>query len=442
MLAPRYAIRDTKQIMGNMYETKETEKALLVIVIAGREKETWPYEDLANEFRSLVVSAGIEVVDVILAKRTEISPSLYLGKGKAFEIAEISQEKKVDVVIFSNNLNFSQQRNLEEIIGSKTIDRTQLILDIFARHAHTQEGGLQVELAQLEYLLPRLKGKGIMLSRLGGGIGTRGPGEKKIEVDRRRISDRIIRLKKGIKEVRQHRQTMRKKRQKEKVKVYSLVGYTNAGKSTLINVLTGDVQKTSSALFTTLDPVSRILHLPKNYKAIITDTVGFLYKLPLNLVDAFKATLEGLQYADLLLHVVDVSNKNYFRMIEAVNSILKDLSLIEKPALLIFNKIDRLEEEKVNILRIKYPEAVCISALKKINLDVLLNEMERLIFFDVRKLRIRLSFRNMEIVDWLYKNTRVIKVDYKEDEVVVLTEAGKPFVSYLRKKNIEVEEIE
>ena len=290
-----------------MYETEKKEKALLVVVFTEEEKREWDIEEISEEFKNLVISAGIEVTDLISVKIKKTTPSFYIGKGKAYEIAKLAQEKKADVVIFNNNLSFTQQRNLEDILMIKTIDRTQLILDIFAHHAHTQEGSIQVELAQLEYLLPRLKGRGIMLSRLGGGIGTRGPGEKKLEVDRRRIEDRISTLREKLEKIRKHRHLLREKRIKDNVKICSLVGYTNAGKTSLLNTLVDDLQKTSDSLFTTLDPVSRRLLLSDNLEVVITDTVGFLHKLPHHLIEAFQATLEELTFSDLLLHVVDVS---------------------------------------------------------------------------------------------------------------------------------------
>lgn len=424
-----------------MYQTTKVEKALLVVVIREKEKETWPYDEIAEEFENLVRSTGIEVKRIVFVKRREVNPALCIGKGKALELARIAQEEGIDVVIFNHNLSFPQQRNLEEIMGIKTIDRTQLILDIFAHHAHTQEGALQVELAQLEYLLPRLKGKGIMLSRLGGGIGTRGPGEKKLEVDRRRITDRIAKLKKELKRIRKHREIIRKKRERENLVVCSLVGYTNAGKTTLLNVLTSDTQKVSSSLFTTLDPVSRGLLLPDNSKIIITDTVGFIYKLPPNLVGAFKATLEELNYADILLHVVDASSKNYKRMISAVNAILKELHLEEKPIILVFNKIDKLAPERIDNLKLLYPDAVLISALKKFNLDYLISRIQEKLKLNNREVILKFPLRDISILDYLYRNGEVLEVEYKPEEIIARVRIKKSLIPYLKKKNIAVEEI-
>jgi len=423
-----------------MYETEKKEKALLVVVIIEEEKEGWSQEELAEEFKNLVISTGIEVVDLIFVKRKIPTPSFYIGKGKVYEIAKIAQEKKVDVVIFNNNLSFTQQRNLEEILMIKTIDRTQLILDIFARHAHTQEGSIQVELAQLEYLLPRLKGKGIMLSRLGGGIGTRGPGEKKLEVDRRRIEDRISKLRDKLEKLRKHRHLLRKRRGKENIKICSLVGYTNAGKTTLLNALVNDTQKTSDSLFTTLDPVSRKLTLSDNLKVVITDTVGFLYKLPPNLIEAFHATLEELQFSDLLLHVVDISSKNYEKLISAVKEVLEELHLEKKPQILVFNKIDKVDSSWLNNLKVKYPEALFVSALKKINLEILLERMKKKLFsLEYFKLRVPLNF--LKILDYLYTHTQVLKIDYLPQEAIVWIRAQNSLIPYLEKKGIIVEKI-
>ena len=423
-----------------MYETVKKERALLVVVTVEEKDQMWPQEEIIEEFRNLVFSTGIEVGDIVSVKISQPTPTFYIGKGKTFELAQRVHQQEINVVIFNNNLSYTQQKNLEEVVGVKVIDRTQLILDIFAKHAHTQEGALQVELAQLEYLLPRLKGKGIMLSRLGGGIGTRGPGEKKLEVDKRRIFDKISRLRKELAQVRKHREVIRKKRQKEEIGVCSLVGYTNAGKTTLLNVLVGEHQNTSNSLFTTLDPVSRILWVGNNFKVVITDTVGFLYRLPPNLIEAFKATLEELKFADLLLHIVDVSNKNFSRLIEAVSSILKSLELEEKKMLLIFNKIDKITQVQQEKLKKEYPEAVFISALKKINLDALLNKIYYFLSPQWVEAVVKIPFSTMEAAEYLYNHSDVVKVEYKEKEAVFLVKIKRVFLAYLRKKGVMYKE--
>jgi GTP-binding protein HflX len=422
-----------------MYETKQQEKALLVLTYLGRER--WPKAVLEEELKSLVLSAGLFVEGVISANLKAITSALYIGKGKAQEIAQIVEEKKVNVVIFNSELSARQQRNLEDVLLIKTIDRTQLILDIFAAHAHTQEGMLQVELAQLDYLLPRLKGKGIELSRLGGGIGTRGPGEKKLEIDRRRITERIERLTKEIGGIKQYRDVIRKKRQKEKTSICSLVGYTSAGKSTLFNALTEGGEKTAATLFTTLDTVSRTFSVRGNQHAIVADTVGFIYKLPLKLVEAFKATLEELCYADILLHIIDASSSDITRLRESVRDVLKDLKLTDKPTLLIFNKIDLVDEERLKLLREEYPEALFISALKKINLDALQKAIGDILFKDTVEVILKIPFRLMEVVDYIHTYCEVLKKTYQEDEVVYWVRANNNALIYLKGRGVGIEEL-
>jgi len=419
-----------------MYETTKIEKALLVIVEVGTER--WPFEVLAEEFKNLVASTGLEVARLEVVKRKEITPALYIGKGKAEELAITAQEEGIDVVIFNNNLSFTQQRNLEDILGVKTIDRTQLILDIFSKHAHTKAGFLQVELAQLEYLLPRLKGKGIMLSRLGGGIGTRGPGEKKLEIDRRRITDRVTHLKNELKEVIKHRELTRKKREKEKEIICSLVGYTSAGKTTLFNALTQSDEKISKMLFTTLDPVSRTFYVHENAKVILTDTVGFIYKLPLNLIEAFKATLEELRYANILLHVIDASSPDLMRLMESVNSVLKELDIDKKAIVMVFNKIDKLSEGEIEMLKNKYSGAIFISALKGTNLGILKKSIYEQLFSDMIEAVIKLPFNMMELTDYIHTNCEVLKTSYEEDRAVYLVRTKKDNLTHLENRGVAV----
>ncbi|MFA5410917.1 MAG: GTPase HflX [Candidatus Omnitrophota bacterium] len=303
------------------------ERALLVTIKLDSEKDNWQLEDSAVELEELAVTSGAEVVDNITCIREKPTPNFFIGRGKAEEIALLSHELGADTVIFSHDLSGTQQRNLEEIINKKTIDRTQLILDIFARHARTPEGKMQVELAQLQYLMPRLIGKGVILSRLGGGIGTSGPGEQKLEVDRRRIRKKIDKLKNDLGHMSLHRRTMRKQRKEKALPTVALVGYTNAGKSTLLNALTGAGQVVADSLFTTLDPLSKNLHLPNGENIIISDTVGFLNNLPHHLIEAFKATLEEAAQADLLVHVLDVSNPLLEEHNKAVFRVLEELEV-------------------------------------------------------------------------------------------------------------------
>jgi len=422
-----------------MHETEKREKALLVVVL--EHGELWKKDNLSEEFRNLVLSTGIEVIDSISLKLQTPNPSLYIGKGKAEEIATLAAELEVNIVIFNNNLNFTQQRNLEDILELKTLDRTQLILDIFAYHAQTQEGVLQVELAQLEYMLPRLKGKGIMLSRLGGGIGTRGPGEKKLEIDRRRISERISRLKKELELIKQHRTVMRKKRKKEGAYVFSLVGYTNAGKTTLFNTICDTQQRESNSLFTTLDTVSRVFFIHNKLRAVLSDTVGFIYKLPPNLIESFKATLEELRYADVLLHVIDASSTNIIQIKDSVESILSELKLDKKPTIKVFNKIDKLSiEERDNLFR-NFPDAAFVSAKKILNLDVLTEKLYELIFKDRVEVVVHVPFDKMENLRFFHNDCEVLKTSYLEKEAVFWLKIDKQKFAFLEKQGLTIKKL-
>ena len=434
-----YEILDTNNEIRNMHETQKKERALLVLVV--ERDERWSREALAEEFKSLVLSTGIEVAELIPVNLVAPTPAHYIGKGKVSEIALIADEEKANVVIFNTNLNFTQQRNLEETIGVKTLDRTQLILDIFAKHAHTQEGILQVELAQLQYFLPRLRGKGIMLSRLGGGIGTRGPGEKKLEVDKRRISDRITRLKKELSIVRQHRSVMRKKRKKEAIPLCSLVGYTSAGKTTLFNALTKDSQEVSAALFTTLGTVSRTFEIKANVNVVLSDTVGFIYKLPHHLIEAFKATLEELHYADVLLHVIDASQLDTLKFKNAVDAVLEELGLEKKPIITIFNKSDKLALIEIDQLKKDYPESIFISAKTKEGLEELNDCIYSELFKDVVEVVVKIPFNRMNIVNYLHKSAQVLKTAYQENEAVFWVKIKKNELSYLKKQGLNISEV-
>ena len=301
----------------------------------------------------------------------------YIGPGKTEEVRLLADTLDADLIIFDDDLSASQQRNLEDILGRKVLDRTALILDIFAQHAHSREGKLQVELAQLEYLLPRLTGKGIALSRLGGGIGTRGPGETKLEVDRRRIRHRIGSLKRELKHVEQNRSVQRKKREKSGVFSVSLVGYTNTGKSTLLNALTDAEVLVEDKLFATLDSTTRRLVRANNLLLVLTDTVGFIHKLPHQLVAAFRSTLDEVRKADLLLHVIDASHTHMREQMRAVDAVLGEIGASGYPTVAVLNKQDLLDEEYKNNLRKQYPDAVLVSAKTGKGLDNLIKEIEQ-----------------------------------------------------------------
>lgn len=322
------------------------EKALLVTIDFGR-RDSFSNEDSLAELTELTISSGGFVAGDIKCNLREPTPAYLIGKGKVEEIAGLCNIKKANVVIFDDDLSSTQQRNLEDVLNVKTIDRTQLILDIFAQRAHSKEGKLQVELAQLQYLLPRLAGKGILLSRLGGGIGTRGPGEQKLEVDRRRIRKRIGKLRAELNSLEIRRESMRERRKEAGLLIVAIVGYTNAGKSSLINALTGAVQLVENRLFSTLDPVIRRLLLPNGREVLLSDTVGFLHRLPHQLIEAFKATLEEVHQADVILHILDISGHLVWEKYESVLAVLKELDALNKPIITALNKIDILTDRSI-----------------------------------------------------------------------------------------------
>ncbi len=317
------------------------EKAILVHLAIGRNEKREAEESLA-ELALLAAAAGAQVVERVHQYRPKASPRYFVGEGKAEDLARRRDELGADLIIFDHNLSPTQQRSLEEMTRAKVIDRTQLILDIFAQRARSNEGKLQVELAQLEYLLPRLTGKGIALSRLGAGIGTRGPGEKKLEVDRRRITDRIHRIEREIEGIHKRRQSQRHGRRRGPVPTVSLVGYTSAGKSTLFNALSGAQRYTSPGLFATLDPVLRRVEFSDGLYFFLSDTVGFIRKLPVELVSSFRATLDEIREADCLLHVIDISSPGADEQARSVDKILADIGASDLPVIRVFNKVDRL----------------------------------------------------------------------------------------------------
>jgi len=319
-----------------------TERAFLVAVAAKKSADRWRVEDSLKELAQLTGTAGVEVAGKLIQRLHTPSKTHYLGKGKLEELLSLKDSTDYNVVIFDDELSPVQQRNLEETLKVKVIDRSALILDIFARRARTREGQLQVELAQHQYLLPRLVGQWSHLERLGGGIGTRGPGESQIETDRRLIRQKIHRLKAQLEEVRKHRALYRQRRKKSGTSVIALVGYTNAGKSTLLNALSRADVFVEDKLFATLDPTTRRITLPDNHPILITDTVGFIRKLPPTIISAFRATLEELTEASIILHVVDLTSRNAAEQCQTVEDILADLNLADKPRITALNKIDLL----------------------------------------------------------------------------------------------------
>lgn len=374
-----------------------------------------------DELEALADTAGADSVDRILQRRDAPDSATYLGKGKAEEVVNTAAILDADMVIFDDELTPAQGRNLEEMAGVnplaerglKIIDRTGLILDIFAQHARSAEGKLQVELAQLNYRLPRLRGWGDVLSRLGGGIGTRGPGETALESERRAILRRIQRVKKDLDELERTRRLKRKQRGRTGVPVVALVGYTNAGKSTLLRALTSAEVLVQNQLFSTLDPTTRRLELARNHEVLMTDTVGFVRKLPHQLVEAFRSTLEEVGEAHLLLHLVD-AGRDPERQIDAVMRVLGDLGLAEKPVVLALNKIDLLEEVEFDKLRGRFPEAVFLSAQEGTGLEDLLARLE----LELSKLRVEVSldvpFERGDVVSRIHEQGDVLEETYGE----------------------------
>lgn len=352
-----------------------SKEKVLIVAVQTENRTEQQFQSSVRELQSLSVTAGGEVKRVVTQKRDHIEPATYVGSGKLLEIKRWIDELDIDLVISNDELSPGQLRNLNDTLNVRVIDRSQLILDIFASRAKTREGKLQVELAQLEYMLPRLHGMGLVLSRLGGGIGTRGPGETKLETDQRHIRRRIDDIKRRLKIIVKQRTQYRRRRKQNRAFQIAIVGYTNAGKSTLFNRLTEEAVLEEDLLFATLDPLTRQIHLPSGFRCLITDTVGFIQDLPTSLIAAFKSTLEEVTEADFLLHVVDASHENYEQQYETVLSILDELGARHLPMLTVYNKKDLLSED---FFPTTHPNIV-MSALCKEHRDELLVKIEQLI---------------------------------------------------------------
>ncbi len=396
-----------------------TEKTILM----GLEHDNvtrWDLEESLEELRELANTAGAEVVGVVTQQLEHPTAPFYIGKGKAEEVAKLCADLGAGSVIFDDELSPAQGRNLEALTSRKILDRTQLILDIFARRARSREGRLQIELAQLQYLLPRLTRMWTHLSRQTGGIGTRGPGETQLEVDRRRVQERITRLQRDLEEVRKHRTIQREGRQRHQWPVVAIVGYTNAGKSSLLNRLTSAGVLAEDKLFATLDPTTRQFVLPNKLKVLFTDTVGFIRKLPHTVVESFKATLEELRSADLLVHVVDISHPQYLGQIAATEHVIRELDADGKQTLLVFNKIDRVPNPEVIQSALQhYSSSVAISVKTGENITAFVEELQN----QLAAWRMRLTFRipqsNSALLAELHRAGHVVEIHYEEDDAVV-----------------------
>ena len=393
---------------------EEKERALLIGLETAATSEADCDSSLA-ELGRLAETAGAEVIMTVKQSRPKPDAAFFIGKGKIDEIITLINEKNITLVIFDDELSPSQQRNLESAIDVKVIDRTTLILDIFAQRARTLEGKLQVELAQLRYRLPRIGGQGLVLSRLGGGIGTRGPGETKLEMDKRHLRDKIHDLEKEIDKIKKQRSQQRMQRKKSNLPLVALVGYTNVGKSTLLNVLTGAEVMVADKLFATLDPTTRLVELPDKQQILLTDTVGFIQKLPHTLVDAFRATLEEVQEADVLLHVVDASNEEYEEQIKAVIAVLNELKAAEKPTLYIFNKADKLPKELKREKLLHDREGVFIAAKTGEGLAELKEKIKDALGDTQTVLELCIPFTEGTVLSELHQDAVIQETDYNEE---------------------------
>nr|WP_264737271.1 GTPase HflX [Cytobacillus firmus] len=385
----------------------------VILVGCHTEEDDQRFEYSMEELESLTETANGKVLASITQKRERVHPSTYIGKGKVEELAALQEEMEADIIIFNDELSPSQVRNLSADLDARIIDRTQLILDIFAQRARSKEGKLQVELAQLQYLLPRLSGQGVQLSRLGGGIGTRGPGETKLESDRRHIRRRIDDIKIQLSVIVQHRDRYRERRKKNKAFQIALVGYTNAGKSTIFNRLSEADSYEENQLFATLDPMTRKLILPSGFITLVTDTVGFIQDLPTTLIAAFRSTLEEVKEADLLLHVVDMSNPDYYQHEQTVNKLIEDLENDKIPQLAVYNKRDLRHPDFVPTAR---TETIQISAFEEDDRNELKRKIEQMILGMMEHYHVEVPSTEGKLLSQLKNETILRELTFNEDK--------------------------
>ncbi|MGH2693458.1 MAG: GTPase HflX [Actinomycetota bacterium] len=422
-----------------MHETRAERERAVLVTAAFRSESQELAEWSVDELEALADTAGADTVEKIVQRRDGPDAATYLGKGKAREIVNLANALDADILIFDDELTPAQGRNLEEMAGVnplaerglKVLDRTGLILDIFAQHARSAEGKLQVELAQLNYRLPRLRGWGDVLSRLGGGIGTRGPGETALESERRAILRRIQRVKKDLEDLERTRLLKRKQRARTGIPVVALVGYTNAGKSTLLRKLTTAGVLVEDRLFSTLDPTTRRLELPTGRSVLLTDTVGFVRKLPHQLVEAFRSTLEEVNEATLLLHMVD-ARRDPERQIAAVDAVLNEIGAAEKPRLVVMNKIDLLSEVELDKIRGRYPDAAYISATKEQGVEQMLTQLEGELNLLRIEVTLEIPFDRGEVVARVHDEGEVVEESYAESGTRLVARVPREWLADLR----------
>lgn len=402
--------------MSEIFEIKEQEERVILVSVATNDGDDT--QESLEELEELGKTAGAITVGKVIQNRESIHPGTYIGKGKINEVRQLAEELDATGIVCDDELTQAQLKNLQEALELKVIDRTIMILDIFARRASTKEGKIQVELAQLKDRASRLTGLGTSLSRLGGGIGTRGPGEKKLEMDRRLIRERITQLNKELDEVKKSRETNRQQRRKNGIPVISIVGYTNAGKSTLLNTLTGANVLEEDKLFATLDPTTRNLTLDSGQQILLTDTVGFIRKLPHNLVEAFRSTLEEAKYSDIILHVVDSSNKDVYKQMHVVYETLDSLGIMDKTIITVLNKQDKIEVPQI-IKDFKADKIVKVSAREGTGLDTLLQTIEDVL--KEQKILIEKVFPYMDAgkIQTIRKYGQLLEEEYQEDGIYV-----------------------
>ena len=407
-----------------LYEIEQEAERVILVGVAQQDGDD--AEDSVAELAELVETAGAVVVGTLIQKRENIHPGTYVGTGKVFELEELIEETGATGIVCDDELSPAQLKNLEEALKTKVMDRTLIILDIFAARASTSEGKIQVELAQLKYRLSRLSGLGRSLSRLGGGIGTRGPGEKKLEMDRRLINSRVAQLNRELKEVQRHREVNRQQRKRSGIPVVAVVGYTNAGKSTLLNHLTNAEVLEEDKLFATLDPTTRILELTNHQKVLMTDTVGFIRKLPHHLIDAFRSTLEEAKYADIILHVVDASNPQMDKQMYIVYDTLRNLEVEGKKIITAFNKTDRIgQPEPLHDFRAE--RTVHISAKYGDGLEDLKNILEEILREEKDFLECAIPYRDAGVIQKIREKGELLSEEYREDGIFVRAWVPKEF---------------